>query len=77
MPASDPNAARLFQSWLLSEDYARLSVSNNHTDPVRPGLTLTSGQKPLDTVKVLSLTVEEIAKGVPEVIEQWRDTFGG
>ena len=74
--APHPNAARLFQDWLISEEYARLSVEN-HNDPVRPGLTLTSGQKSLDEVKVLGLTVEEIAKGVPEVIEQWRDTFGG
>jgi iron(III) transport system substrate-binding protein len=74
--APHPNAARLFQGWLMGDEYARLSIAN-HTDPIRPGLTLTSGQKSLDTVKVLSLTVEEIAKGVPEVIEQWRDTFGG
>lgn len=74
--APHPNAARLFQDWLIGEEYARLSVAN-HTDPVRPGLTLTSGQKPLDEVKLLSVTVAEIAKGVPEVIEQWRDTFGG
>jgi iron(III) transport system substrate-binding protein len=74
--APHPNAARLFQDWLMGEQYARLSIAN-HADPVRPGLTLTSGQKSLDAVKVLSLTVEEIAKGVPEVIEQWRDTFGG
>jgi iron(III) transport system substrate-binding protein len=74
--APHPNAARLFQDWLFSEEYARLSVQN-HTDPVLPGMTLTSGQKSLDDVKLLSPTVEEIAKGVPEVIEQWRDTFGG
>ena len=74
--APHPNAARLFQDWLISEDYARLAVEN-HTDPVRAGIKLTSGQKPLDEVKVLQLTVDEIAKGVPEVIEQWRDTFGG
>src|SRR5580658_2597530 len=74
--APHPNAARLFQEWLIGDEYARLSVEN-HNDPVRPGLALTSGQKSLGDVKVLSLTVEEIAKGVPEVIEQWRDTFGG
>jgi iron(III) transport system substrate-binding protein len=74
--APHPNAARLFQEWLIGDEYARLSIEN-HTDPVRAGLTLTSGQKSLDEVKVLSLTVDEIAKGVPEVIEQWRDTFGG
>ena len=61
---------------MIGDEYARLSVQN-HNDPVRPGLALTSGQKSLDDVKLLSLTVEEIAKGVPEVIEQWRDTFGG
>jgi len=74
--APHPNAARLFMEWLMSDDFGKLSVAN-HGDPVHPGLTLTSGQKPLDQVPVLSLTVAEIAKGVPEIIEQWRDTFGG
>jgi iron(III) transport system substrate-binding protein len=74
--APHPNAARLFMEWLLSDDSAKLSVAN-HGDPVHPGLALTSGQKPMDQVKLMTLTVAEIAKGVPEVIEQWRDTFGG
>ena len=74
--APHPNAARLFQDWLISEDYARLSVAN-HNDPVWPGLTPSSGQKTLDQIPLLSLTVQEVAKGIPEVIEQWRDTFGG
>jgi iron(III) transport system substrate-binding protein len=73
--APHPNAARLFMEWLMGDDYARLSVAN-HSDPVHPGLALTSGQQPLDQIKVLALSVDEIAKGVPEVIEQWRDTFG-
>ena len=73
--APHPNAARLFMEWLMSEAYARMSVAL-HGDPVRPGIPLTSGQKPLDQVPILSLSVDEISKGVPEVIEQWRDTFG-
>jgi iron(III) transport system substrate-binding protein len=73
--APHPNAARLFMEWLMSDDFSKLSVAN-HGDPVHPGLTLTSGQKPLDQVAVMALSVDEIAKGVPEVIEQWRDTFG-
>ena len=73
--APHPNAARLFMEWLMSDDFSKLSVAN-HGDPVHPGLTLTSGQKPLDQVTVMALSVDEIAKGVPEVIEQWRDTFG-
>ena len=60
----------------MSDDFSKLSVEN-HGDPVHPGLALTSGQKALDQVPILSLTVQEIAKGVPEIIEQWRDTFGG
>jgi len=47
-----------------------------HGDPVRPGIELASGQKPLDQVPILTLSVDEISKGVPEVIEAWRDTFG-
>jgi iron(III) transport system substrate-binding protein len=73
--APHPNAARLFMEWLLSDDFAKLSVAN-HGDPVHPGLALTSGQKPLDQVPVLTLTVEEIGKGIPDIIERWRDTFG-
>jgi iron(III) transport system substrate-binding protein len=74
--APHPNAARLYMEWLMSDDFSKLSVAN-HGDPVHPGLALTSGQKPLDQVPILSLSVAEIAKGVPEITEQWRDTFGG
>jgi iron(III) transport system substrate-binding protein len=74
--APHPNAARLFMEWLMSDAFSKLSVAN-HGDPVHPGVALTSGQKSLDQVPILSLSVEEIAKGVPDIIEQWRDTFGG
>jgi iron(III) transport system substrate-binding protein len=74
--APHPNAARLFMEWLMSDDFSKLSVAN-HGDPVHPGLALTSGQKALDQVPVLSLTVQEVAEGIPDIIERWRDTFGG
>jgi iron(III) transport system substrate-binding protein len=73
--APHPNAARLFMEWLMSDDFSKLSVAN-HGDPVHPGVALTSGQKPLDQVPILSLSVQEIANGVPDIIERWRDTFG-
>ncbi|WP_158922612.1 ABC transporter substrate-binding protein [Acidisphaera sp. S103] len=73
--APHPNAARLFMEWLMSDEFSKLSVAN-HGDPVHPGVALTSGQKALDQVPILSLTVAEIAKGVPDIIEKWRDTFG-
>jgi hypothetical protein len=34
------------------------------------------GTKRLYEIVLIRLTDEEIAKGIPEVIEQWRDTFG-
>jgi hypothetical protein len=34
-------------------------------------------EPPLESQTVIALSAEEIRKGVPEVIEQWRDTFGG
>jgi iron(III) transport system substrate-binding protein len=74
--APHPNAARLFMEWLMSDDFSRLSVAN-HGDPVHAGLALTSGQKPLDQVPLMSLTVQEVAEGIPDIIERWRDTFGG
>ena len=60
----------------MSDEFSKISVAN-HGDPVHPGLALTAGQKPLDQVPILSLTVDEVAKGIPGIIEQWRDTFGG
>ena len=74
--APHPNAARLYMEWLMSDAFSKLSVAN-HGDPVHPGVALTSGQKPLDQVPLLALSVQEIAKGIPEIVEKWRDTFGG
>ncbi len=73
--APHPNAARLFMEWLLGEEFAKFATAL-HGDPVRPGMTLTSGQRSLETVKLLTASVAEIAKGIPEVVEQWRETFG-
>jgi len=32
--------------------------------------------KPISDIKTVSLTAAEIARELPEAIEQWRDTFG-
>ena len=73
--APHPNAARLFLEWLLSDDYAKACVKW-HLEPVRADAPQMQGTKKLSELKLLRLTPEEIAKGIPEVIEQWRDTFG-
>jgi iron(III) transport system substrate-binding protein len=73
--APHPNAAKLFMEWLLSEQYSRL-IAAQGSEPIHAGVPPRPDQPPLDSQKVLSLTVEEIRKGVPELVEQWRDTFG-
>jgi iron(III) transport system substrate-binding protein len=43
---------------------------------MRPEVKPTGGAKSAADVKTIRPTVEEITKGIPEVIKQWRDTFG-
>jgi iron(III) transport system substrate-binding protein len=73
--APHPNAARLFMEWLLGEHYSRM-IASDGSEPLRDGVPPRPDEPPLSTQKILSLTVDEIRKDVPEVIEQWRDTFG-
>jgi iron(III) transport system substrate-binding protein len=73
--APHPNAAKLFMEWLLSPEYARL-VAADGSEPILQGVPPHPGMPPLAEQKVIPLTVDEIRVGVPEVIEQWRDTFG-
>ncbi len=74
--APHPNAAKLFMEFLLSPSNARMSAEAHYLSvradtPVQPGVT------PISDIKVDRLTTAEIAAGIPDVIEQWRDTFGG
>ena len=73
--APHPNAARLFLDWLLSDIYSQLSIDRG-SEALRPGLAPKPGHRRVEDLTVLQLTVAEIRVGVPEVIEQWRDTFG-
>lgn len=74
--APHPNAARLFMEFLLSETYSRLSVARG-SESVRAGIAPLPEHKSLEQLTVMNLSVAEIRSGIPEVIEQWRDTFGG
>jgi iron(III) transport system substrate-binding protein len=73
--APHPNAARLFLEWLFSADYAQ-ACAEWHLEPVRADAPPMKGTKRIGDFKSLALSTAEIAKGIPEVIEQWRDTFG-
>src|SRR5436190_9174030 len=70
-----PNAARLFMEYLYSIEASQIDVKH-FTVPMRPEVPVAAGEKPVAEVKSFHPTNEQIDKGIPEVIEQWRDTFG-
>ncbi len=74
--AAHPNAGRLFLEFLLGPDNARISAEVRRV-PVRSGAPATPGDAMLQGVKTVRLTTAEIVRDMQDVIEQWRDTFGG
>jgi iron(III) transport system substrate-binding protein len=70
-----PNAAKLFMEYLLSSEASQIWVEH-FNESMRPEVKPLSGAKSAADVKTIHPTVEEITKGVPEVIRQWRDTYG-
>jgi len=73
--APHPNAARVFLDWMLSEQYSNL-LAGDGAEPIREGVPTRPGVPLIATQKVIPMTTEELRTGVPEVIEQWRETFG-
>jgi len=47
-----------------------------YAEPLRPDVPGPDGSLPLDQIKLLTPSLEEQEKGVPEVRDLWRDTFG-
>jgi iron(III) transport system substrate-binding protein len=43
---------------------------------MRPEVPPFKGGKSAKDLKTIRPTADEITKGVPEVVKQWRDTFG-
>jgi iron(III) transport system substrate-binding protein len=70
-----PNAARLFMEFLLSVEASKIWVEH-FNESIRPEVSPEQGIRAARDLKVIRPTVEEITKGVPEVIKQWRNTFG-
>jgi iron(III) transport system substrate-binding protein len=73
--APAPNAAKLFVEFMLDKEAAEVQVKNHQLSVIK-GIKPAPGAKPLEEIKVIRPTEEEIAKGIPEVKEQFRDTFG-
>ncbi len=70
-----PSAARLFMEYLMSPEASRIWLIH-FNESIRPEVNPSDGRVSAKDVKTIRPTVEEISKGIPEVIKQWRDTFG-
>ncbi|HEX7928795.1 MAG TPA: extracellular solute-binding protein [bacterium] len=73
--APSPNAAKLFVEYLLTKEAAEVQVKDRAQSVVK-GVKPLPGAKAMDEVKVMRPTEEEISKGIPEVKDKFRDTFG-
>jgi len=74
--APHPNAARLFLEFLLSADYAKVAVKSRG-EALRPDVPSLPGVKTVNEIKTIRATDEEVIDGIPKIIEEWRDLFGG
>ena len=70
-----PNSARLFMEFLLSVGASQIWV-DHFNETIRPEVSAPKGSKSAKDLKIIRPTVEQITKGIPEVIKQWRETFG-
>jgi iron(III) transport system substrate-binding protein len=69
------NAARLYMEFLMSTGASQIWV-DHFNETIRPEVSASKGVKSAKDLKIIRPTVEQIVKGIPEVIRQWRDTFG-
>jgi len=70
-----PNAAKLFSEFLYSAENMQEDIEEFGL-PLRRDTQLPPGFKKLDDLKTIRPTIAEIIKGIPELTEKWRDTFG-
>ncbi|MEP7057320.1 MAG: extracellular solute-binding protein [Caldimonas sp.] len=73
--APAPNAGKLFVEFLLDKEAAETQVKA-HSLSVIKGIKPAPGAKPLEEIKIVRPTEEEITVGIPQVKEQFRNTFG-
>ena len=69
------NGARLYMEFLMSPGASQIWV-DHFNETIRPEVSVPKGVKSAKDLKTIRPTVDQIVKGIPEVIKQWRDTFG-
>jgi len=73
--APRPNAAKLFMEFMTGPAYSA-ATRGFSAESLRPEVPPPSGSRPLDEIKLISPTPEQVEKEIPEVKELWRDIFG-
>jgi iron(III) transport system substrate-binding protein len=73
--APAPNAGKLLLEYLLGRECNELIVKNAQ-DPINKHVKPMAGGKSIAEVKTIRPSYEEIDKGIPEVKELFRETFG-
>ena len=73
--APAPNAARLFEEYLLSRECNEIMVKMRQ-DSVHKAVKPLPGARSLAEVKTIRPSYDEVERGIPEVKELFRDTFG-
>lgn len=73
--APHPNAARLFENFLLGPEIAEY-FSKDYRYPLRAGVPLAEGMRPLDSYKTRSIETTDGISKLPDIQEKFRDTFG-
>jgi iron(III) transport system substrate-binding protein len=73
--APAPNAGKLFMEYLLSREGNEVMVQQ-HQDPVNKHVKPMAGARSIADIKTIRPTPVEIEKGIPEVKELFRETFG-
>jgi len=73
--APHPNAAKLFMEFMTGPAYAR-ATRPFFAESLRPEVPPPDGARPLDRIKLIAPSLQDIETGIPEVKELWRDTFG-
>ncbi|HEV7253566.1 MAG TPA: extracellular solute-binding protein [Mesorhizobium sp.] len=73
--APKPNAAKLFMEFVCGPAYSR-TVREFYAESLRPEVPPPEGARPLDEIKLITPTPQQIENEMVEVKELWRDTFG-
>lgn len=70
-----PTAAKLFMEYLLSTEASKIWLTD-FNESMRPEVSPPAGLISAKDLKTIRPSLEEITKEIPQVIKQWRDTFG-